>query len=211
MFKQFRNLEPGEFIVIGGDCSAGGIDRSCCQFISKTKLDVPLVYHTESMATTMTNDIYPVLNNIFDFTGVKPIIAYERNNGGSFEMERLATLNRDGKFDIFKMPTMGREDAPEAVRYGWDTNTATRSPMLSQLKDAIDKRLLGIYDHETVKELYSFIVAKTSTSWKAQAEKGAHDDLVISLGIAWQLYQMCEAPTPQTSKVATYRRNYAVR
>lgn len=197
MLKQYREIERGEFFVIGGDCSAGGIDRSACQFISKTKIDVPLVYHTDSMATTMTNDIYPVLNKLFDITGVKPVIAYERNNGGSFEMERLATLNRDGKFDIFRMPTIGRTDAPEAVRYGWDTNTATRAPMLSQLKEAIDNRLFGIYDHETIKELYSFIVAQTSTSWKAQAEKGAHDDLVMSLAIAWQLFQQCEAPINQ--------------
>ena len=33
---------------------------------------------------------------------------------------------------------------------------------------------------------------KTSASWKAQAEHGAHDDLVMALAIAWQLYQICE-------------------
>ena len=143
----------------------------------------------------MTNAIFPILEKIYDVTEVKPTIAYERNAGGNFEMERLATMNRLGKYELFKMPTVGRLDAPEAVKYGWSTNTATRPAMLSQLKEAVDGKVLTLYDKPTVEEMYSFIVSRTSSSWKAQAETGSHDDLVMSLAIAWQLYQMCEGQT----------------
>lgn len=61
--------------------------------------------------------------------------------------------------------------------------------MLGQLKEAVDKRLIGIYDKQTVDELFSFIVSQTSSSWKAQAESGAHDDLVMALAGAWFIYQ----------------------
>ena len=199
MFRQYRPIEHGEFFVIAADTAAGGNDRCAVQFLSKTKLDVPLVFHEQTLATDMTNKIFPVIEKLSDTTGVKPMVAYERNNGGLFEMERLATLNRNGKFDIFLMPTYGTTEPDVSKKYGWDTNTATRPKMLSDLKEAIDKHLFAIYDKPTIQELYSFITMKTSSSWKAQAENGSHDDLVMSLAIAWQLYQMCEVPVNNKS------------
>lgn len=189
-WRQYRNLTDGEHLLVFADTSAGAKDFSAVQFISRQKLDVPLVYHSKKMATEMTNALHPVLEKIFDITGVRPLVAYERNNGGVFEMERLASLNRRGKYDIFKMPTYGKWlDNEDAVKLGWDTNTATRPKMLSDLKDGVDKQVLTIYDRPTIEELFSFVIAKTSSSWKAQAEKGAHDDLVMSLAGAWQLFQ----------------------
>jgi len=193
-FKQFRRIEEGEFFVIAADPSAGLGDNCACQFLSKTHIDVPLIYHSPQIATQMTNDIIPVIEKISDITRIKPILAYERNNGGVFEMERIASMNRLGKFDIFKMPTLGTSKNPEAVKYGWDTNTATRPAMLSELKEAIDNKVLKLYDEQTINEMFSFIRVKTTATVKAQAEEGAHDDLVMSLAIAWQLYQQSEAP-----------------
>jgi hypothetical protein len=167
-------------------------DYCAVQFLSKTKVDVPLVYHTKTIATDMTNSIYPVLEKLYEITGVKPVIAYERNAGGVFEIDRLASMNYGGKYEIFKMPNVGRDNPPESVRYGWDTNSSTRPAMLSQLKDAIDNKVLRIYDKQTISEMYSFVITQTSSSWKAQAESGAHDDLVMSLAIAWQMYQICQ-------------------
>lgn len=189
MFRQYRTINRGEQFIAFGDCSTGLGDYSACQFLSKTKLDIPLVYHSKKLSTEMTNDIYPVLDKLFDTTGLKPLIAYERNNGGVFEMERLATLNRAGKFEIFKMPTYGNVNNPDSTKLGWDTNTATRPKMLSDWKEAIDKRLVVIYDKPTINEHFSFIIVSTSSSVKAQAEQGAHDDLVMSAAGAWQLYQ----------------------
>src|SRR3990167_7477549 len=108
-FRQYRAIEPGEQFVVAADTSSGLGDYCAAQFLSKTKLDVPLVFHSKAIATEMTNTIYPVLDKICDITGVKPVIAYERNAGGTFEMDRLASLNRLGKFSLFKMPTMGVE------------------------------------------------------------------------------------------------------
>lgn len=189
-WRQYREITKGEFFVVGADTAAGGLDYCAVQFVSKTKLDVPLVYHKKTLATDMTNEIHPVLEKIYDKTHIKPLVAYERNNGGVFEMERLATLNRKGKYEIFTMPTYGNKENPEAHKLGYDTNTATRPKMLSDLKEAVDGRLIGIYDEPTINELYAFIISQTSSAWKAQAEKGSHDDLIFALAIAWQLYQL---------------------
>jgi hypothetical protein len=202
MFKRYRNLELNEFVVVGVDTAAGGTDYCAAQFISKNNLDVPLVYHAKTLATEMTPHLHLELEAIFDKTKVRPVVAYERNNGGVFELERLASLNRLNKYKIFSMPTFGGISNGLPTKIGWDTNTATRPKMLADLKEAIDKRLLKIYDKQTVEELFSFIVVQTSTTWKAQAESGAHDDLVMSLAVSWQLYQ--EEQPPQQSVIHQY-------
>lgn len=205
MLSRYRQLNNGEFFVVGVDTAAGGPDRCAAQFLSKTKLDVPIVYHSRVLATEMTPVLVGELERIHDKTGVSPVIAYERNNGGVFEMERLASLNKLGKYRIYTMPTYGTIDNPTAKKLGWDTNTATRPKMLAELKEAIDKRLIKLYHKPTVNEMFSFIVSQTSTSWKAQAEDGANDDLVMSLAIAWQLYGSEEPIENQSGPEPEYR------
>jgi hypothetical protein len=205
MFRQYRPIEKNELFTIGVDTSMGANDYCAAQFLSRTKLDIPLVYHEKIIATEMTNKIFPVFERIFNLTGIKPVIAYERNNGGAFEMERLAALNRMNKFDIFRMPTMGRINPPDAVKLGWETTTATRPKMLQELKEAVDGKVLRIYDEQTINEMFSFVIVQTSSAWKAQAEVGAHDDLVMALAIAWQLYQI--SPTPQESIIPQFPDN----
>jgi len=199
--NQFRNLEPGEFIVVGVDTAAGGLDYCAAQFLSTDRLDIPLVYHSKALATEMTPDIVKVLENIYDVTGVKPVVAYERNNGGVFEMERLARLNKKQKYRPFQMIKYGQNRDSKAVRkLGWDTNSATRPKMLSDLKEAVDNRLFNIYDNKTIEELFSFVTVQTATHWRAQAETNAHDDLIMSLAIAWQLYHTENKPDVHEKK-----------
>lgn len=190
-FRRYRTYQPGEFIVVGVDTSWGGTDYCAAQFLSKTNLDIPVVYHSKVLATEMTPLIHAELERIYDETKVKPVVAFERNNGGVAEIERLATLNRSGKYTIYTDKTgIGTtEGVTESIKLGWTTSSATRPTMLSLLKEAIDNQLIRIYDKPTITEMFSFIVSQTSSSWKAQAEQGAHDDLIMALAIAWQLYQ----------------------
>jgi len=145
----------------------------------------------------MTPLIHQKLEQIFDQTGVKPVVAYERNNGGFFEMDRMATLNRNQKYLIYKtkLNQGTKYDEKDSPKLGWDTNSATRPLMLGMIKEAIDSKLITIYDRPTITEMFSFIEVQTSTMWRAQAEKNAHDDLVMSLAGVWQMYQT-EKPAP---------------
>lgn len=197
MFRRYRNYEKGEFIVVGVDTSWGGTDYCAAQFLSKTHLDIPTVFHSKILATEMTPRIHTELERIFDATGIKPVVAFERNNGGVAEIERLATLNRSGKYKLYaeKSNIGSTESTTDTVKLGWTTSSASRPTMLSMLKEAIDQRLIRIYDKPTINEMFSFIVSQTSSSWKAQAESGAHDDLIMALAIAWQLYQTENADT----------------
>jgi hypothetical protein len=183
MLRRYRNWERDEFVICFVDTAAGGLDYCAAQFLSKNFIDVPLVYHSKVIASEMTPIIHQELERIHDATNIRPIVAFERNNGGVFELERLATLNRLGKYRIYqeKINVGSDETTATSHKLGWTTNSATRPAMLSLLKEAIDSRLLKIYDRPTVNEMFSFIINQTSSSWKAQAEQGAHDDLIMSL------------------------------
>jgi len=180
-FKQYRDIKKGEFFYVGADTSMGLNDYCVAQFFSAKYLDVPLVYSNKAICGVMTSELLPVLNNLSELTGHNPLVAYERQNGGAFELDRLAGLNKRGLFDIYKAPS-------ETDKLGWDTNTATRPSMLSNLKDAIDNRLIRIYDKKTIEEMFSFVKVQHSTSVKAEAEKNAHDDCVMALAIAYGMY-----------------------
>lgn len=194
--RRYRQWQPGEFVLCFGDTAWGGVDYCAAQFLSHTKLDVPLVYHKRTIGSEMTPQLHYELERIFDATGVPPVVALERNNGGVGELERLQALNRHGKYLIYRQQSnVGTTDITEInQKLGYDTNTATRPQMLSMLKDAIDNRLIVLYDKPTITELFSFVIKQTPSGWKAQAETGAHDDLVMSLAGVWQLYQT-EKPT----------------
>lgn len=199
--RQFRDLVEGEFIVVGVDTAAGGLDYCAAQFLSTDKLDVPLVYHNKALATEMTPDLIKILEGIFDVTGVRPVVAYERNNGGVFEMERLARLNRKQKFMPYRMLAYGRnKDQKIMTKLGWDTNSATRPKMLADLKEAVDSHLFQIYDKKTIEELFSFVTVQTTSTWRAQAETNSHDDLLMALAIAWQLYHSEHKPSQNQKK-----------
>jgi len=189
-YRQYREITEDDFIVVGCDTSQGGNDYSTAVFISKTHLDIPLVYQSNTLAVEMTNRLVPVLERIFDKTRKAPVIAYENNAGGIFEYERLGSLNRGNKFRLYNTKTYGDEANPQSTKLGWSTNTSTRPKMLADLKDAVDHQLLRIYDKPLINELYSFIISKQG---KPEAETGSHDDLVMACAIAWQL-QQTESP-----------------
>jgi hypothetical protein len=201
-WRRYRPYQKGEFFVVAADTAWGGTDYCSAQFLSKTNIDVPVVYHSKVLASEMTPLIHHELERIYDETQIQPVVAFERNNGGVAELERLAGLNRNGKYIIYQEKTNvgSKEFTTTTPKLGWTTSSASRPSMLSLLKDAVDNRLVRIYDKPTINEMFSFIVSQTSSSWKAQAEQGAHDDLIMALAIAWQLYQ---TENPFTQPVRT--------
>lgn len=193
MWYQFRDFQPGEFIICFADPAHGGNDNCAVQFLSQKWLDYPLVYHANVTGSYMTPLIHERLTQISKITGVQPIVAFERNNGGDFEMDRLARLNRFGDYRIYTMKSIDPTGRMiDTGKLGWDTNLATRPKMLQDGKDALEGRLLHIYHRQTVNELFSFIIKPS----KIEAEQNAHDDLVMALFGSIQLYQT-ESPTEQ--------------
>lgn len=199
MFRLYRKLEPGEFLVYGGDTAQGGIDSNYGQFISKTKGDIPLVMKKSGVAATATPHIRLALNWVYSQTKVKPCVALERQNGGSSEMHRLEDTN-DGFYTIY----YGYDEKGERKdKPGWDTNEASRSRMLGDWLKAFNNGLIQVYDKDTIEQHQTFIVNK---SGKPEADTNTHDDAVMSCAIAYQL-SLTENP-PAEKRVNRERKRY---
>lgn len=206
-FRLYRKIEYGEHFVIFGDTSQGGGDYNACQFFSKTKLDFPIVYHAQGVAAQMTTETQPVFEKLYDITQVKPLIAFERQNGGASEMERLDAMNRLGKYELFVMRYPGQTQPTDSTKLGYDTTSLTRPTLCSDLQEAIDNKTFGIYDEATLRECRNFIKVYRGGKWQGEAEgKGKSgsdgkpqgtDDLVISLGGAIQLHLMTDLKKPE--------------
>lgn len=189
MFRLYRELEKGEFLVYGGDTAQGGIDSNYGQFISKTKGDIPLVFKKQGVAASATPILRNAFNWVYEQTRVKMCVALERQNGGASEMHRLEDTN-DGFYTIYYGYD---EDGNRKDKPGWDTNEKTRSQMLGDWLKAFNNELIIIYDQDTIEQHQSFIVSKRG---KPQADSNAHDDAVMSCAIAYQL-MLTENPAVQ--------------
>lgn len=191
MFRQFRKIERNEFFIIFGDTSQGGADSNFTQFGSKTMADIPLVFQLQGVAAEATPLIRDALNWIYDQTGVKPVVALERNNGGSSEMHELIKYN-DGKYRIYYMrDELGKPgDKP-----GFDTTSVSRPRMLGDWLKAYESKAIRIYDEVTQSQHQTFIVSKTG---KPEAAPTTHDDAVMSCAGMWQLFQ---SENPITKRV----------
>lgn len=205
MFRQYRQFEPGEFIICAVDTAGEGQDWNAGQFLSKNRLDVPLVLHYEGSITDVTPELKLALELIQYQTGVNPVVAYETNNGGGYEFERLSRLNKLQKYTMYRQYKQDeRGKLKHTDKLGWNTNSATRGPMLIELQDMVKNNLVRLYDKLTIDEMFSFVKHKTPLGWRAEAETGSHDDLIMSLAIAWQLYQT-ENPPKQLIRRAPER------
>lgn len=202
MFRLYRRFKHGEFIVLFVDTAGEGSDFNAGQFLSKTSLDIPLVMHYEGSITDVTPKLLPVLKWIHEVTGIKPVVAYETNNGGGYELERLNRLNKEGHFTVYcqyKLDTEGKLERTDKM--GWNTNSATRPVMLTGVEDLVNNNLVKIYDLPTINEMFSFVKKMKPGGWRAEAEEGAHDDLIMALAGVWQLHQTENPPPPANELV----------
>ena len=69
----------------------------------------------------------------------------------------------------------------EKQEFGFQMSTQAREKVLSFLDEALRTSRFRINSERTVDELNTFIITDTG---KIEADKGYHDDLVMSLGLA---------------------------
>lgn len=201
MFRLYRTPEKGEFFVVGVDCAQGGIDANFGQFLSKTRIDVPLVFEKNCVAAEMVPLIHEALEWLYAMTNIPPVVAFERQMGGVSALSQLQTLNRNQHYRLYQRRKLGTVEGEVITDVlGWDTNAQTRPQMLGDLKQAIDDKLIRIYDPVTINQIGKFIINKRG---RAEAAPNCHDDAVMALGIAWQLYQTENPPIKRHNRINT--------
>lgn len=103
------------------------------------------------------------------------LIVVERNNHGAGVHEALIRQ--------LKYPKIYKHDDD---KHGWPTNSATRPAMLDALEDAYRNGRWTSQDRSVLAQFKNFIITATG---RAEAARGAHDDLVMAEAIGWAVRQ----------------------
>lgn len=171
--------EPNDLdeYVIGADV-AQTVDYSSAHVIKKRTAEVVAVWH----GRIDPKDFGKELERLGYFYNIA-IIGVERNNQG---IATLVQLN-----DAYYPMLYYRDDITDTgeastSKLGWETNVRTRPILISDLGNMIRTRDIQCPDEPTVDECMTFV--RTNTG-KEAASNGCHDDRVISLAIAIQVYR----------------------
>lgn len=120
-------------------------------------------------------------NFLYDFANSynSAFTIIENNEGAGQSI--ADTLKRDFEYENLYYDRTGNKFKTYP---GFRTTPKSRNQLLETLKLLIENKKLEIYDADTILELQRFILVKK----KFQAEEGFHDDLVMSLAIAFCLF-----------------------
>jgi hypothetical protein len=88
---------------------------------------------------------------------------------------------------------------PKTRRYGWNTNSATKYTMLTELKTAVEDGLLELSDPALIAELRSYTRDDLMDRDEDVRLTTRHFDLLIALAIAWQMRKWSVVSKPKTS------------
>jgi len=181
--KMWRPPEPGHTYVIGADVAEGleTGDYSSAQVLDRRDLSQVAEWHGHCDPDLLGEELVKL-----GHTYNEALIGCEVNNHG---LTTCTTLRRLSYPNIYYRKADQVESIGQKVktsRIGWRTDLKTRPLMIDALAEALRKDLMRIPSKATVEELLTFVVnANGSTS----AQEGCHDDRVVSLAIALQMYQ----------------------
>lgn len=179
-FRQYRAPETGGRYVIGCDVGEGLDEKT--DWSTATVLSVPdFEQVAQYQGHCNPSQFADVLKGIGDYYN-QAFLIVEVNGPG------LATNYKLG--DDLRYPNLyrrvRRDKKTRQIQriYGWHTNVATKSVMITDLRQALFEDLIILRDLQTLDELGWYI---QDQSGKFNAASTKNDDLVISLALAWQL------------------------
>lgn len=178
--------ELNEPFVIGADPSEGltGGDPAAAVVLGARSMEHVATYH----GWVSPEEFARVLFHLGLFYR-RAMIGCESNGPGLVTNLKLKEMSypqlyRRQSFDYRIRKTTGK--------VGWDTNSKTREILLADQRQSISDGSLLTFDKDYLQECLAF----KKQGKKYQAESGAHDDLVMAMGIAIQM----RAATPPPSE-----------
>ena len=190
-FKIYRKNVANHRYAGGHDVAGGvGLDSSTSVFIDFSMYPAEVVgtYHSNTIepeafgdeivdeAKKFGNCIIAPENNKFDQT----ILKAKQLGANLYKMVKGKTL------DTIFQPN-------RKYIYGWNTNSLTKSKMLSDLRMALNSGLLALNDKDLIQEVKSYTRNDLIDKEEDSRLTTRHFDLLIALCIAWQMKDHAEA------------------
>lgn len=175
----FYNRDPAQTYYIGADVGMGvRRDWSVAQVLDAEKRQVAV------FRGQVDPDYYAtVLKHLGEYYNQAFIIVESNNHG-------ILTCNRLGK--DFEYPNFYTEVSYdkltdlETVRLGFNTNVKSKPFIIDKLRAEVRDEILELNDYVTIEEMRSYIVTEEG---KMEAERGLHDDCVMSLALANHVHE----------------------
>ena len=185
--RVFREPIADHTYALAADVATGrGADYSCAYVVDLADMNVSACLHGKLDADQYALQIH-YLGRWYNTAWV----AVEK--GGGYGEPVILSL-RDGRDGRPAYPRMYRHrqfdrgDMPESQIMGeFPMNMKTRPTVIQGLAEALRERLFDSLDKELLSELQTFVYRTTNPSPRAQ--DGCHDDRVMALGIAVEMYR----------------------
>lgn len=188
-FKIFHVYDPSHRYGSGHDVAGGvGLDSSTSVFIDFKTVPFRVV------ATFKNNTIKPdtfgdEIKREADIYGAC-VVAPEKNNHGHATIGRLRQIYENIYFTEQKETRVGMP--PRVREYGWETNSATKSVMMTDLKKAVEDGLLELSDPDLIAELKAYTRDDLMDKDEDPRLTTRHFDLLVACAIAYQMKDFAE-------------------
>jgi phage terminase large subunit len=169
----YEDVQYGYPYVGGGDTAGEGSDWFTGQIINNaSKLHVAALRHQ------FDEDLYAkqmyCLGKYYNYA----LLAIETN----FSTYPVKELERLGYFNMFVREVEDSITKKVEKRYGFQTNKLTRPLVIAALVTIVREHPEYMNDTQTLEEMLTFV---RNERGKAEAQKGAHDDTIMGLAIAY--------------------------
>lgn len=206
-FKMFREYNAAHRYGLGADVAGGvSLDSSAVVIIDFDTIPAQVVgiYHSNTILPEAFGDeIYSQANR---FGGC---LSAPENNKYDQTILKLRQLGGN----VFMTP-------PKAIKagfslpttYGWNTNSLTKSKMLSDLREAIENGLISLNDEDLINECKSYTRNDLIDNAPDVRLTTRHFDLLIACCIAWQMRVHARPAKKPMSAIRNYEeeRNEAI-
>lgn len=173
--------------VIGGDTAGGGSDQFTAQVINNVSGKQAAV-----LARRFDEDLYARQLYCLGMYYNTALVAVETN----FSTHPVRELERLKYPKQYVRETTDTYTHTVKKSYGFLTNSKTRPLLIAELIAHMRDDIQNLTDKETAREMLTFIYNENR---RPEASSGAHDDLVMALGIAYFIRnaQSSSAPSPK--------------
>ena len=168
----------GEYYVIGADVAEGKIegDYSVGQVLD-SNCDVVAIWYGHIDPDLFGIELVKLARFYNDaYLGV------ESNNHG---LTTLKAIQKEEYWNIYFAKIYDRFSDSITKKIGWQTTSKTKPMAVDKLAEFVREFYIGIKDSTTIHELLTYIIEENGST---NAQEGCHDDTVMSLAIALQVW-----------------------
>ena len=161
--------------IMAVDPAKGGLDAFAVQIIDVNSF--PFEQVADAQIFKCNYQIMPEFLNEWGNRYNNAYMIIENNEGAGTFIANMMHLD----FEYENLFFTKKDNGKFSKEPGFRTTTKTRTQILETFKHFVDNKRLIIRDKKTINELYAFIIKDN----KYQADDGSHDDLVMSMALAF--------------------------